>query len=271
MSFLGRGHSGSDVAVLIPEEKILLMGCFFLERGPLPYFGAQPVLDPDRWLAVLDGLLEDETAVTRVVLGQHTVWPRQRLVAVRDYIARLWSDVQRLDAEGVDFDTALDRLPPPTELDFLRSSGATDEQLARFHRFEATALWRQVKDSAAAAVEQAINEGGAAAGVARYQELASREAGDVYFDEADFNLLGYRLLGEGRIDEAIAVFQLNVDRYPESWNVYDSLGEAWAAKGDTGKAIELYNRSLELNPANTNAVQAIGRLRAEATAAPAEG
>ena len=84
----------------------------------------------------------------------------------------------------------------------------------------------------------------------------------MYFDEAELNLLGYRYLGEGRVDDAIAVFEINVEHFPESWNVYDSLGEAYAAKGDTGRAIELYGRSVEINPDNTNGFQAIERLRA---------
>jgi tetratricopeptide (TPR) repeat protein len=259
MSYLGPGHSNSDIVILIPEEKILLLGCFFLEQGPLPIFGAQPVLDPDRWIEVFDAVLGDPDDVKQVVLGQHTVWPRERLVAMRDYIARLWSGVKELDAEGIDFERALERLPVPEELDFLRDIGASEEQLVQYQRQEAAALWRQLKESAAAAVEKAIDSGGAAAGVARYRALAA-DADDLFFDEAEFNLLGYRYLGEGRIDDAIAVFQLNVERFPESWNVYDSLGEAFAAKGDTKRAVELYRRSLELNPDNTNAVQALERL-----------
>jgi len=162
MYYLGRGHSESDIAVLIPEEKVLLMGCFFLEQGPLPFFGAQPVLDPDRWLEVLGSLLDGGVEIDHVVLGQHTVWPRERLVAVRDYIALLWSEVRKLDSEGVDFETTMARLPIPAQLDFIREGGASEDDIARFHRFEVTAMWRQLKESAAAMVEQAIGEGGAA-------------------------------------------------------------------------------------------------------------
>ena len=260
MIFVGAGHSDSDIAILISEEKVLLMGCFFLERDGLPFFGTRPELDPDRWLEVFDGLLADDTAIDHVVLGQHSVWPHERLVAVRDYMTRLWTDIRALDAEGVDYETALHRLGAPVELDFLRASGATDDDLARLNRFEATALWRQLKESAAGEVERALNEGGIAAGTARFNELAARDGVEVYFDEAEFNMLGYRLLGQERVDEAIAVFRLNVERYPESWNVYDSLGEAYAAKGETEKAIELYRRSVELNPDNGNGIAAIERL-----------
>jgi glyoxylase-like metal-dependent hydrolase (beta-lactamase superfamily II) len=266
MHYLGRGHSDSDIVVLIPEEKVLLLGCFFLEQGPLPVFGTQTTLDPARWLEVLDGLLEDPQAIEHVVLGQHSIWSRERLVAMRDYIGLLWSEAQELDERGVDLETAIRGVPLPPALDFLRRAGATDEDLDRFHRFEFTALWRQLKESAAATVERAFDEGGAEAGMARGRELMARDDPDVYFDEAELNRLGYRFLGQGRLDEAIAVFRLNVERFPDSWNVYDSLGEAHAAKGETERAIELYRRSVELNPDNTNGVQALERLSAGAPA-----
>ena len=64
--------------------------------------------------------------------------------------------------------------------------------------------------------------------------------------EADINAYGYELLGAGRVDEAIAVFRRNVADYPKSWNVYDSLGEALAAKGDKAAAVEQYRRALDM-------------------------
>ena len=184
---------------------------------------------------------------------------------MRDYIAWLWAEVQAFDAEGVALETAVARLPITTQLVGLRQSGVSDEQLATFHRTELTALWRQVKESAAAEVGRAADQGGGAAAVARFRELVADDDPDLFFDENEFNLLGYRLLGESRVDDAIAVFGLNVERFPGSWNVYDSLGEAYAVKGDRERAVELYRRSLELNPGNTNGVQALERLGAGAT------
>ena len=197
-----------------------------------------------------------------MVLGQHTVWSREQLAEMRDYIAWLWTGVQALDAEGVGLDAAVARLPLDARLAGLRQAGVSEEDLARFHRAEVTTLWRQVKESAAAEIGRAIDEGGAAAGVARYRELVAANDPDVFFDENEFNLLGYRLLGQSKVDDAIAVFELSVERYPDSWNVYDSLGEAHATKGNRERAIELYRHSLELNPDNTNGVQALERLGA---------
>jgi len=79
--------------------------------------------------------------------------------------------------------------------------------------------------------------------------------------EAPANTLGYQLLGSGRVDEAIEVFRINTLAFPESWNVWDSLGEAYMTRGDTALAIVSYERSVEVNPQNTNGIEMLQRLR----------
>ena len=84
-------------------------------------------------------------------------------------------------------------------------------------------------------------------------------------DERQLNSLGYELLGKRSFAEAIEVFKLNVENHPDSWNAYDSLAEAYAARRDVAKddlrrAEQNYQRSLELNPQNSRARAAIERL-----------
>lgn len=64
--------------------------------------------------------------------------------------------------------------------------------------------------------------------------------------EPDMNTYGYQLLGAGKVDSAIVVFRKNVKDYPRSWNVYDSLGEAYATKGDKRRAAEQYGKAREM-------------------------
>lgn len=59
------------------------------------------------------------------------------------------------------------------------------------------------------------------------------------------------------IPEAIAIFKLNVEAFPNSSNVYDSLGEAYMAADDKALAIQNYGRSLQLNPDNQGAREAL--------------
>jgi tetratricopeptide (TPR) repeat protein len=69
--------------------------------------------------------------------------------------------------------------------------------------------------------------------------------------EADMNTYGYELLGEKKVDEAIAVFQKNVKDYPKSWNAYDSLAEAYGIKGDKKLATEYYGKALAMTKDET--------------------
>lgn len=77
---------------------------------------------------------------------------------------------------------------------------------------------------------------------------------------AQLNRLGYDLLAKKQIDQAIAVFKLNVTEYPDSSNSFDSLGDAYSAKGDAALAARSYQRALELDPTNTFAKESLERL-----------
>ena len=78
--------------------------------------------------------------------------------------------------------------------------------------------------------------------------------------EANMNNLGYMFLQQGKTKEALGVFKLNVECFPESFNVYDSYGEALAAVGDKENAIINYKKSLELNPNNEGGKQMLKKL-----------
>jgi CubicO group peptidase (beta-lactamase class C family) len=93
-----------------------------------------------------------------------------------------------------------------------------------------------------------------------YRDLEDADPESRLFTEAALNSLGYQLLGTDRVTEAIAVFKLNVEVFPEAFNTYDSLGEAYMISGDYRLATENYRRSLELNPDNANAEQMLKRI-----------
>ncbi len=113
---------------------------------------------------------------------------------------------------------------------------------------------------ASRSIEQAYRNAGIEAGNARFTELRDR-FGKPAFTEWDVNTLGYRLLGSGKTAEAIEVFKRYVELHPESFNAYDSLGEAYMVHGDTDLATRNYEKSLELNPNNTNAVEKLEELK----------
>lgn len=64
-----------------------------------------------------------------------------------------------------------------------------------------------------------------------YRKLSARLGYSVLPPEALLNQIGYQLMGQGNMEEAVAAFKLNVERHPGSANVYDSLGEAYERAG----------------------------------------
>jgi tetratricopeptide (TPR) repeat protein len=66
--------------------------------------------------------------------------------------------------------------------------------------------------------------------------------------EADLNTYGYQLLGQKKLDEAIAIFQRNTREHPQSWNVWDSLAEGYERQGNKKAAIENYTKALTMAP-----------------------
>ena len=80
------------------------------------------------------------------------------------------------------------------------------------------------------------------------------------YNERELNLLGYTYLRANKIEEAIAIFKLNIQEYPKSWNVYDSYAEALMVNGENEVAIENYKKSLELNPNNKQGIEQLKKL-----------
>jgi tetratricopeptide (TPR) repeat protein len=119
---------------------------------------------------------------------------------------------------------------------------------------------RTIAGSAAYRIEQEINKDGVNAGLKKYREIKANPDNKLYFEENEFNAMGYRLLGKGKTEEAIEVFKLNVELHPDSANAYDSLGEAYVNSGDVKNAIKNYKKSLELDPGNDNAKEMLKKL-----------
>jgi hypothetical protein len=97
--------------------------------------------------------------------------------------------------------------------------------------------------------------------IAHYRELKNTEPEKYDFGEAQLNTLGYQLIGSDRLDDAIEIFNLNVEMFPESFNPYDSLGEAYMIGGNKELAIKNYKKSIELNPNNRNGIEMLEKLQ----------
>jgi len=112
-------------------------------------------------------------------------------------------------------------------------------------------------------VEETIEESGVEEGINKYFELKNANVEDCIFMERALNNLGYKLLQTDKNTEAIEIFKLNTKEYPESWNVYDSLGEAYMKNGDKKLAIKNYKKSIKLNPDNSGGEEMLAKLKSE--------
>jgi len=112
-------------------------------------------------------------------------------------------------------------------------------------------------DSPAMKFAKAVRERGPVPAIAEFRPALMR--GDI--PERSINALGYQLLNQKRLPQAIQIFQLNVELFPQSSNTYDSLAEAYMDNGDKELAIQNYQKSLDLDPKNTNAVDMLKKIR----------
>ena len=105
-----------------------------------------------------------------------------------------------------------------------------------------------------------LEEKGLSGALADLPALRAKKT-EYYLSEEEVNRLGYQYLQGKKLKEAIEVFKLNVEAFPGSWNVYDSLGEAYLSDGQTALAIANYEKSVQLNPRNTAGADVVKRLK----------
>jgi tetratricopeptide (TPR) repeat protein len=116
------------------------------------------------------------------------------------------------------------------------------------------------RTSIAETLSATIASSGIDAAIRQYRDLKAAKPANYNFDEDELNALGYQLLRANKFKEAIRILQLNVDAYPQSSNVYDSLGEAYMDDGDKPQSIANYQKSLRLNPNNGNGLKMLKKL-----------
>ena len=100
---------------------------------------------------------------------------------------------------------------------------------------------------------QYIEKKGVTAAVELFYHTRQQNQEAQLFQERTMNQLGYKYLYAGKVAEAIDLFKLNTIAYPDAYNTYDSLGEAYMTAGNKELAIKNYGKSAELNPDNTRA------------------
>lgn len=272
LSWIGGMHSASDIAVLVPQRGLLLTGDTMADvwltetPGCLASFIARPGVRHDfprllkNWNALLARRNEIRLLVPGHWNGELTLDGFAARVA---YVEALWDGVREGAAAGLDLPAVLasyrlaDRFPALVESPGCSQGNNTTTILE---------MWTEAtgQRSAAQVLYDLIDQGADQAALAAVVAQRDSPQPDYFFMEAQINGNGYRFLQQEKVAQATALFRINTELYPESWNCYDSLGEALLAQGQTAEAAAMYVRSLELNPENTNGRDVLDRLRREA-------
>ncbi|MGB8953434.1 MAG: serine hydrolase [Candidatus Aminicenantales bacterium] len=109
-------------------------------------------------------------------------------------------------------------------------------------------------------IRDIIEEKGMISAIQAYHSIRAEQSDEYDLGERELNVVGYYLLRNGKIKEAIEIFKLNVEVYPDYANGWDSLAEAYMLNGDKKLAIKYYQKCLELNPSSQNARNMLKRL-----------
>jgi imidazolonepropionase-like amidohydrolase len=164
------------------------------------------------------------------------------------------ADLVLLDANPLDDIGNTRRIAAVVSGGKLLTRAALDEMLTGI---EAIANRKSIGE----ALAKTIRENGVDAAVKQYRELRATQPAAYDFGEDEFIDLGYRLIAMKKFKDAIEIFKLSVEAYPQSYNTYDSLAEAYMDDGDKELAIQNYQKSLEINPRNVNAVEKLKTLK----------
>lgn len=114
------------------------------------------------------------------------------------------------------------------------------------------------KKSVAFKLARIIEKDGMDAALSQYKEIKNSQGYDL--NEAEMNLVGYRLLWLAKKKEALSVFKLNTDAFPNSFKAFTGYGDAFLSVGDKTHAIDNYKKSLQLNPGSREAAKKLTEL-----------
>ena len=131
------------------------------------------------------------------------------------------------------------------------------------HLLDSATELKEIKAPLTPVLKKIIDTEGADGLFEKYKALKVANPEHYAIDEGAINTLGYTYLNKGQPEAALEIFNINVVEFPQSFNVYDSYGEALMKLGQQEKAIANYKKSLELNPGNTNGIDMLAKMGVE--------
>jgi CubicO group peptidase (beta-lactamase class C family) len=105
-----------------------------------------------------------------------------------------------------------------------------------------------------------LGRSGIAAAISKYQEIRKTAALEYDVTAGQLNRLGNELLAQKRAKDAVEIFKLNVEAFPNNANVLNGLANAYREAGEKDMAIKTYASVLQLDPSNRNAIEKLNEL-----------
>jgi D-alanyl-D-alanine-carboxypeptidase/D-alanyl-D-alanine-endopeptidase len=139
----------------------------------------------------------------------------------------------------------------------------TDEDIedVGMHLLDPAIPIQEVRPKLSQWIMETIDKYGAKSLLSRYAKLKKENGAYYDIDENEINTLGYRYMNERKdLEAAKAIFKINIQEFPASFNVYDSYGEALMNDGNKKDAITNYKKSMELNPDNMNGMDMLAKM-----------
>lgn len=148
----------------------------------------------------------------------------------------------------------------PFELYELDSTKITDAERREYNVRTLAEQRQQVIAMNKKSLFELVAEGKSAQEIVQFIKEQGMES-EYNLDEMAINGLGYHFMEQDDIQDALQIFELNIELYPKAPNTYDSYGEALLKIGKEREAIKAYKKALELNPENENAQRVLKELQ----------
>ena len=251
------GHTNHDIVVHFKNAKIVCVGDLII---PDSFGSISQTGNVHAMIKAMDVLYKRFADDVAFIAGHDRNLQKKDLMPYKDMIEKTLAVIENEIKKG----KSLEQMQKE---DILKNFRKWDGVL--FRELDAngwitmiyTHIIKKLKPSAAEQLGNILRKSGYEPGQNDIKVLLSKKT-RYYFVEAEFNILGYNLINEGKLNDAIEAFIITVGLYPDSWNAYDSLGEAYALAGNKELAIENYEKSLKLNPNSPSGTNALKQLKA---------
>jgi len=248
------GHTDGDVIVYFPGSKIVYIGDLIIHNR----FSTVDISrggDIEGFIKNLEYLISDYPDDTRFFPAHGPEYSKDNLRSYHEAFASTAPLIENQLKEGKSIDEIIDGNIFKNYKTWERKKDWVEVINVKRHGKGLPSICEPItKTLVKKGIIEAINQ---------YHFLKKKSPDKYNFEENQLNTLGYQLLQRNMIKESIEIFNLNVDAYPKSANVYDSLGEAYMKNGENEKAIRNYKKSLELDPSNKNAEEKLKELHGE--------